>query len=333
MEYRRLGNTGMQVSAISLGAWLTFGSESMDFTISQAIVRTAIENGINFIDTANVYAHGEAEKAVGKIIKDYDRNKLVISTKAFGAMSDDPNDQGLSRKHLVQSVEASLRRLETDYIDIFYCHRYDHNTATEETVRAIEDLIRQGKIVYWGTSMWSADQIAEAVNAADQYNAYRPVVEQPLYNMLDRHAVEGGLETALDRYSIGLTVYSPLAGGLLTGKYNEGVPANTRAARINDDWMQERFADHRITQARQITDLAASMEVKPAALALAWALKHPNVDSVITGATRPEHVLSNLEALAVELSPEVEQRIENILQNKPETSQRVIVDPENIPAL
>lgn len=322
MEYRRLGTTGMQVSAISLGAWLTYGSDVMSLDAARACVRTAIEAGINFIDLADVYSRGQAEETVGQIIKDYNRQHLVISTKAFGPMSDDVNDRGLSRKHIFESVHQSLQRLQTDYIDIFFCHRYDTLTPTDETVRAIEDLIRAGKIHYWGTSMWNAEQLGEAVQDADRFNAYRPVIEQPLYNMLDRNVVEGELEQALTDYQIGLVVWSPLAGGLLTGKYDEGVPEDSRAQRAKEDWMKEQFSEHRLEKARAISALAREYGTSPASLALAWAMNHPHVDSVITGATRPEQVTDNLKALDVDITPELEAKIEEVLANRPYNSQR-----------
>lgn len=331
MEYRRLGPTGMKVSAISIGAWLTYGSDAVEFDTAKQCLHRAIEHGINFIDVADIYARGEAEKVVGQVVKDYDRHKLVISSKAYWPMSDDVNDRGLSRKHLFESVEKTLKRFEMEYLDIFFCHRYDEETPTEETVRALDDLVRQGKILYWGTSMWNANQIQEAVDAADRYNAYRPVVEQPLYNMLDRDVVEGDLEPKLSEHAIGLVVWSPLAGGLLTGKYNDGIPEDSRGARHK--WMAERFADNRIAKAKALTTLAHEYGYEPAALALAWAMAHPNVDSVITGATKPHHVDSNLKALEVELTSDLEKKIEDILRNKPHNSHRASVTPDDVPAL
>lgn len=333
MEYRRLGTTGMKVSAISLGAWLTYGSSSVEFDTARECLETAIESGINFIDVADIYATGKAEETVGKVIAGRDRTKLVISTKAYWPMSEDINDRGLSRKHLVESVHKSLKRLGTDYVDIFFCHRYDSETPTEETVRALDDMVRAGKILYWGTSMWNASQIDEAVAAADKFGAYRPVVEQPLYNMLDRDVVEGDLERALNEYGIGLVVWSPLAGGVLTGKYNDGVPSDSRGATVNASWMQEGLSEQRIAKARALTALAQEQGTTPNVLALAWAMKHPNVDSVITGATRPAHVHENLKALDFKLSADVEQRIEDILQNRPHNSQRVILDDSDMPAI
>ncbi len=331
MEYRRLGVTGMKVSSISLGAWLTYGSSAVEFKTAEECINTAIDNGINFIDCADAYAAGKAEETVGKVIANKDRTKLVISTKAYWPQSNDPNDQGLSRKHIFESVEKSLKRFGTDYIDIFFCHRYDINTTTEETVRAIDDLIRQGKILYWGTSMWDAAYIDEAVRIADDFKAYKPVVEQPLYNMLDRHVVEGDLEDVVSDHALGLVVWSPLAGGVLTGKYNDGVPEGSRATQFK--WMEENIAPGRIEQAKGIKAIADDIGVDMSALALAWALNHQNVDSVITGASKPAHVLSNIKALDVEWTAELETRIEEVLKNKPYQSSRSATDPDEIVAL
>lgn len=324
MEYRRMGVTGMQISAISLGAWLTYGSDSVASETAQACLRTAIENGINFIDIADVYSTGRAEETVGQFIQDYDRTKLVLSTKAYFPMSDDVNDRGLSRKHLFESVHRSLKRLQTDYLDIFFCHRYDVNARTDETVRALDDLVRQGKILYWGTSMWEAWQINEACDAAEKHYAYAPVVEQPIYNMMDRQQVEGDIEGTLSERGIGAVVFSPLAGGLLTGKYNEGMPADSRGANATEDWMQEMFSEHRIEKARALTTLAQEIGTTLPALALAWVLQHPNVDSAIIGATKPAQITENLKALDVKITAEIDERIEAILQNKPQGSSRAV---------
>lgn len=335
MIYRRLGFSGLKVSAISIGAWLTYGSDKVAHDAAEACIRKAIDSGINFIDVADIYARGQAEETVGRIIKAYDRTKLVISTKAYWPMSDDVNDRGLSRKHIMESVEKSLKRLDTDYVDIFFCHRYDNETLTSETVRAIEDLIRQGKILYWGTSMWQAEQLQEAADAADRFNSYWPVVEQPLYNMLDRYHVEGELEAKLNELSMGLVVWSPLAGGVLTGKYNDGIPDDSRGAAYqdSDSTMAENFSLHRLEKVRQLTDLAAEYDYTMPALALAWAMDHPNVDSVITGATKPEHVEANLAALDVEMTAELETQIEAILNNRPHNSARRPAPVSELPAL
>lgn len=331
MEYRRLGISGMKVSAISIGAWLTYGSDAVDYDTTEACLDAAIEQGINYIDIADAYAKGAAEEAVGKYIKGKLRSNFVLSTKAYWPISDDPNDRGLSRKHLFESVEKSLKRLGTDYLDIFFCHRYDVDTTTEETVRAISDMIQQGKILYWGTSMWDARFIEDAVRIADQYSGYRPVTEQPKYNMLDRHIVEGDLEDTVSEHGIGLVVFSPLAGGLLTGKYNAGIPDGSRAT--VHEWMKDELTESRIDVARGLQEVADDLGVQMSALALAWALNHQNVDSVITGATKPSHVASNVKALEIDWSPELENRIEEILKNKPFHSSRQAIDPDHIGSL
>lgn len=331
MEYRRLGTTGMKISTISIGAWLTYGEDHVDFSDAELCIREAIEGGINFIDVADMYAKGKAEETVGKIIADYDRSKLVISTKAFWPMSEDVNDRGLSRKHLMESVEKSLKRLGVDYVDMFFCHRYDPETPTEETVRALDDLIHQGKVLYWGTSMWTGEQIREATDIASRYNLYRPVVEQPVYNMIERSVVEGTLETTVSELGIGLVVFSPLAQGILTGKYNKGVPRKSRATQYK--WLKNSLSDKNLAIARGMSDLAKQMGVKPSALALAWVMNHPNVDSVITGATKPAQVKENLKALKVEITPEIAEQIEGILQNRPHDSVRAAGGRHEIPAL
>jgi voltage-dependent potassium channel beta subunit len=318
MEYRRLGRSGIKVSALSIGAWLTYGSDRLAQDQSAACLRTAIENGINFIDCADVYAYGRAETAVGEVIKDYERSTLVLSTKAYWQMNkDDVNDRGLSRKHIFESVEKSLKRFGTDYIDIFFCHRYDDQSESEETVRALSDLVTQGKILYWGTSMWSAAQIQEAVGIARATNSYAPVTEQSLYNMLDREQVEGEVQDVCERHGIGLVVFSPLAQGVLTGKYNEGIPDDSRAKNVDQAWFAKQIESGRIERVKKLTTLAHDLGVTPSALALAWAMKNKNVSSVITGATKPEQVFENLRALDVKISGELDGRIETILDNKP----------------
>jgi aryl-alcohol dehydrogenase-like predicted oxidoreductase len=246
-------------------------------------------------------------------------------------MSHDPNDRGLSRKHIFDSVHKSLKRLGTEYLDIFFCGRYDIDTTTEETVRAINDLIHQGKIMYWGTSMWDSRYIDDAVRIADDLNAYKPMVEQPLYNMLDRHVVEGDLEDVVSDHALGLVVWSPLASGVLTGKYNDGIPDGSRATLF--DWMKLNISEGRLNVAREIKSISDYLGVDMSALALAWALNHQNVDSVITGATSPEQITSNLKALDIEWTPQLEDRLEDILKNKPYLSSRTSVDPDEITAI
>jgi voltage-dependent potassium channel beta subunit len=315
MEYRRVGKSGLQVSAISLGAWLTYGSSSVEQDTAIQCIHKAVESGINFIDVADAYAGGEAEKVVGKAIKDFKRSDLVVSTKTYWPMSDNINDRGLSRKHITESVNKSLKRFDMDYLDIFFCHRFDDETPVEETVRAIDDLIHQGKILYWGTSMWSAANINDGVSAAKAANANRPIVEQPEYSMLERTVVETGLETALANHSISMVVWSPLAQGILTGKYNDGFPKNSRYHTVNG--FKNEVTEDKLVKARGIAQLAKEMGTTSAALALAWVLKNPLVASAITGATQPAQVDENLMALDVKITDEINQRIEYILQNAP----------------
>lgn len=310
MEYRKLGQAGIKVSAVALGAWLTYGG-SVEDEIAATCIREAIEQGVNYIDGADVYARGQAERVVGRVIKDYKRSDLVLSSKAFWPMSDDVNDRGLSRKHIMESVEGSLRRMGTDYLDLYFCHRFDPQTPLEETVRAMDDLVRQGKVLYWGTSVWEAGQIEDAVVLAQQFNAYRPQVEQPRYNMLDRH-IEPEIMPTCARHGMGITVFSPLAQGLLTGKYNDGVPADSRGG--TTDWLSGDMNEENLARARQLTALAGELDVTPAQLALAWILRRPEISCVITGASRAEHVLDNVKAAEIKLEEDVLARIETILQ-------------------
>jgi len=315
MEYRSVGRSGLKVSEIALGAWLTFGG-SVEKETARTCIKAALDSGVNFIDTADVYAHGEAERVVGEIIADLGvrRQDLVISSKAFWPMSDDVNDRGLSRKHLMESVAGSLRRLGVDYLDLYFCHRYDPETPVEEVVRTMDDLVHQGKVLYWGTSVWSAAQIESAVGTASSLNAYRPQVEQPQYNMLQRH-VEPEILGTCHRHGIGVTVFSPLAQGLLTGKYNEGAPKDSRGART--DWLKDTLTDENVEKVKQLTVLAEELGLEMSQLALAWILRRSEISAVITGASKPEHVLSNVQAAGVRLEPDVLERIEAILGNTP----------------
>ncbi len=315
MEYRNLGKAGIKVSEIALGAWLTFGG-SVDDQTARACIKAAVDNGVNFLDNADVYATGEAERVMGQVIRDLGLNRqhLVLSSKVFWPMSDDVNDQGLSRKHILESIDGSLRRLGTDYVDFYYCHRYDKNTPVEEVVRVMDDLVHQGKVLYWGASTWTAAQIEDAVGTARVLNAYLPQVEQPRYNMVDRHIEPQVLPTCA-KYGIGVTVFSPLAGGLLTGKYNEGVPADSRAAK--SDWLEGDLTDENVAKVRRLTDLARDLGLEMAQLALAWILRRPEISAVITGATKERHVLSNVGASGVKLDGDVSAKIEGILDNAP----------------
>lgn len=313
MQYRRLGDAGMKVSAVSLGAWITFGGTVEDETALDCM-RAAVENGINFIDTADVYAGGQAEKVVGRFLKDQKRSDLVISSKCYWPMTDNVNDRGLSRKHIMESCEGSLKRLGTEYLDIYFCHRHDAETPTEETVRAMEDLIRQGKVLYWGTSVWSAAQLEAAVGTAQRVNGYAPKSEQPRYNMLDRH-IEAEVVPTCRKHGIGIVVFSPLAQGLLTGKYNDGIPADSRGVKNGklEEWAEKTLTPENVERLKKLGAVAGDLGVSMGQLALAWCLRLPEISSVITGASRPQQVLDNVKAADLVLDAETLERIEGIL--------------------
>jgi voltage-dependent potassium channel beta subunit len=310
MKYRRLGKAGIKVSEISIGGWLTFGG-TVDSQTTDRILSAAIAGGVNFIDLADIYSRGEAERVCGEMIKKYNRSDLVISSKLFWPMTDNINDRGLSRKHIFESIDNTLTRLGTDYLDIYFCHRYDPDTEVEEVVRAMDDLIRAGKILYWGTSVWEAEQIQEAVDVAEKYGCYRPQVEQPRYNMIDRH-IEEAIMATCDRNGLGLVVWSPLAMGLLTGKYNDGVPEGSRGA--ISDWLNNELTEANLNKVRKLTAMAKDMGITVGQLSLAWILRKSEISSAITGATRPEHIESNLAASDVELDVSTIEVIEGILK-------------------
>ena len=309
MEYRRVGRSGLKISELALGAWLTYGG-SVESDTAERIMKAAVDRGINFIDIADIYARGEAEKVVGKAIKDIKRSDLVISSKVFWPMSDNINDRGLSRKHIMESIEKTLARIGTDYLDIYFCHRYDPDTEVAEVVRAMEDLIRQGKILYWGTSVWSAGQIERANADADHFGAYRPVVEQPRYNMLDRH-IEDDIMPTCRHHGLGLTVWSPLAQGLLTGKYNNGIPEGSRGATTK--WLEGDMTEQNINRVKKLASLAADHDLTIAQLALAWILRLDEISCAIIGATRVEQLEENIKAAGVKLDQSTLEEIENIL--------------------
>lgn len=313
MEYRRLGNSGLKVSVVSLGSWLTYGNAVSDSSARKCL-RAAIEHGVNLIDTADVYAKGEAEACLGKLLRDYRRQEIVLATKCFGAMSDDPNDRGLSRKHVFESIHGSLKRLRTDYVDLYQCHRYDPETPLEETVRVMDDLARQGKLLYWGVSCWDEAQIQAACEIADRTGAVRPISNQPPYNMLQRE-VEAAVVPACERLGLGQVVFSPLAQGLLTGKYRGGeVPPGSRLAndRINS-FMKERMTEANLAKVDALAGVADDLGVTLPELALAWCLRLPSVASVIVGASRPRQVKENAKAAAVQLPDDALARIEGLL--------------------
>ncbi len=316
MEYRRLGRAGLKVSELSLGFWVTYGNQ-VGLDVARACVEAALDYGVNYFDNADIYGKSEAEKVMGAIIKDLDRSKLVISSKVYFPMSDDPNDRGLSRKHIMESVHKTLRRLGTDYLDMYFCHRYDYDAPLDETVRAMSDLVQQGKVLYWGVSEWRAAQITNAYRIAEHCGLYPPQVEQPQYNMFHRHRVENELVPNVDDLGYGLVVWSPLASGILTGKYNDGIPADSRLN--NETWLQKYLTNDKIEKVRQLTEVANDLGCSMAQLALAWLLRIPQVSSVITGASRPEQVHENMKVLDIvpKLTPDVQERIESILQNDP----------------
>jgi voltage-dependent potassium channel beta subunit len=314
MQYRRLGNTGLKVSEISLGSWLTYGGyvEEQNATAS---IDKAYDLGINFFDTANVYMRGEAEIVVGKALKKYQRDSYVLATKVFWPMGDGPNDRGLSRKHIIEQCNASLKRLNTDYFDIYYCHRYDKETPLEETLRALDDLVRQGKVFYVGVSEWTAEQITEAVHLADKKLLDRIVVNQPQYSMLERD-IEKEVLPVCEKHGIGQVVWSPLAQGVLTGKYKKGekAPEGSRAAQENFKSLFGLLTDENLDKVEQLKEVAADHQLSLPTLALAWILRQPNVASALVGASRPEQLEENVKASGVKLSDETLARIEDILR-------------------
>ena len=314
MEYRRLGQAGMKVSALSLGGWTTYGELVEDQRTVRDIIIRAYDAGINFFDIADIYARGEAERRMGQVFKLLPRHTLVISSKVFWPMSDDVNNRGLSRKHIMESIDASLQRIGTDYLDMYFCHRYDEETPLEETVRAMDDLIHQGKILYWGTSEWTAEQIQAAVDLCEQHGLYKPQVEQPQYNMLVRDKVENEILPTAEANGIGLVVWSPLASGVLTGKYDDAVPEDSRLARI--DWLRQAILEGEespLPKVRALKPIADDLGVSRAQLALAWTLRKSGVSSAITGATRLAQLESNLQALEVDLTDDVLAAIEAAL--------------------
>lgn len=310
MKYRRLGRAGIKVSEISIGGWLTFGG-SVDAKTTEGIIDAAIDHGVNFIDMADIYAKGEAEKALGQALKNHRRGDLVISSKLFWPMSDSINDRGLSRKHIFESIDRTLVRLGTDYLDLYFCHRFDPDTEIEEVVRAMDDLVRQGKVFYWGTSVWEPDQIEAAASIAEKYSCYRPSVEQPRYNMIDRH-IEPQIVPTCTRHGLGIVVWSPLAQGILTGKYNDGIPAGSRAA--VSSWLKTDLTDANIEKVKKLEQVASDLEIPLGRLALAWVLRRPEISSAITGATRIEHIKENVAASDVILDASTLETIDKILE-------------------
>ncbi|MFO7655014.1 MAG: aldo/keto reductase [Candidatus Krumholzibacteriia bacterium] len=323
MEYRFLGRSGLRVSALSFGAWVTF-SDQLDDDLALACMRAARDAGVNFFDNAEVYAAGKAEEIMGRVLEQtgWRRPDLVISTKIFWG-GKGPNDAGLSRKHIVEGTAAALERLRLTYVDLIFCHRPDPSTPMEEVVRAMNHVIDRGWAFYWGTSEWSAEEIREAWHVARREHLVPPLMEQPQYNMLSRERVEKEYASLYDDIGLGTTIWSPLASGLLTGKYNEGVPPDSRLALESYSWLRDMVlgaeAEANIAKIRKLGELAGELGCTQAQLAIAWCLKNPRVSTVITGASRPEQVQENMKALDVapRLDAAAMERIETILENRP----------------
>lgn len=313
MEFRRLGGSGLKVSEISLGSWLTYGGY-VERENAVKSIQTAYGLGVNFFDTANIYERGAAETLMGETLRAFPRESYVLATKVFGKMGDGPNDQGLSRKHIMEQCHASLKRLGVDYIDLYYCHRFHPETPVEETLRALDDLVRQGKVLYVGVSMWTAAQMEEALAVADKYLLDRIVVNQPLYNMFDR-SIEEEVIPLGERKGIGQVVYSPLAQGLLTGKYAsaEAMPENSRASKLGADRLH--ITPERVDKVRRLGAIASDLGISVGQLALAWILRQGNVASALVGASRPEQVEENVNASGIKLSSDTLEAIEGILKS------------------
>jgi voltage-dependent potassium channel beta subunit len=329
MEYRRMGRSGLQLSVLSYGSWVTFHKQIEDGSADE-LMSMAYDQGVNFFDNAEVYALGESEKMMGRILKkkNWERSSYVVSSKAFFGWKTGntakPNQKGLSRKHLTEACHEALERLQLDYLDLFYCHRPDKSVPIEEVVWTMHNLIQQGKILYWGTSEWSAQEIMEAHLFAQRYGLIGPVVEQPEYNMFNRHKLENEYLQIFNNIGMGTTIWSPLASGLLTGKYNDGIPEGSRLDIKGFEWLKEKnLQEEKIQKVKQLTTIANELSCTTAALSIAWCIKNPNVTTAILGATKASQLSDNLIALDVlpKLTAEVMQQIEAILQNKPELPQ------------
>jgi voltage-dependent potassium channel beta subunit len=323
MQYNNLGKSGLMVSRLSLGSWLTFGKQISDQT-AEALMDYAYEQGVNFFDNAEIYARGKSEEVMGAILKKkaWSRDSYIVSSKAFfGTGGQLPTQIGLSRKHLIEACEAALKRFQLDYLDLYYCHRPDKKTPIEETVWTMHQLIMQGKILYWGTSEWSAQEIMEAHMFAKQNHLIGPIVEQPEYNMFVRNKVEVEFSQIYKTVGLGTTIWSPLASGILSGKYNDQFPDGTRLGMEGLEWLKERnLTQERINAVLELTNLAKELGLSLPVMSLAWCLKNPNVSTVILGASKLPQLQENMQALAAQelLTAEIMQRIENILNNKPE---------------
>jgi voltage-dependent potassium channel beta subunit len=323
MEYRRLGKSGLQVSALSLGSWVTFGNQIDDKT-AENLMKIAYDAGVNFFDNAETYADGKSELVMGKILKkmNWDRSSYIVSSKVFwgGKL---PNQFGLSRKHVIEACDAALKRLQVDYLDLFFCHRPDKNTPVEETVRAMSYLVDSGKILYWGTSEWSAQQIMEAYGIARQYNLVPPTMEQPQYNMFHRDRFEIEYHRLYNEIGLGTTIWSPLASGLLTGKYNKKLSDKTRINLKGMEWLKEKTigeaAKLKLEKVDQLLKISKKTDISLPQLALNWCMFQSNVSTIILGASKESQLKENLSSIATfsKFNAELNQKIEKVLNNKP----------------
>jgi voltage-dependent potassium channel beta subunit len=317
MNYRRLGRTGLKVSELSFGSWVTYGNQ-LDAQAARDCMAAAHDAGVNFFDNAEVYAKGRAETLMGEALRalGWRRASYIVSTKFYWGLDDGPNERNtLNRKYLMQAIDGSLARLRLDYVDLVFCHRPDPDTPVEETVHAMHDMIVAGKALYWGTSEWSADAIAAAWHIADRHHLHKPAMEQPQYNLFARERVEREYARLYDDYGLGLTTWSPLASGLLTGKYGSGIPADSRAALKGYEWLADSVRDaDKLRRVRELEPIARELGCTLAQLALAWCLRNPHVSTVITGASRPAQVTENMKAaeVAARLAPDIAARIESI---------------------
>jgi voltage-dependent potassium channel beta subunit len=323
MEYRRLGKSGLQLSVLSYGSWVTFHGQIEDRHADE-LMGIAYDQGVNFFDNAEAYAGGESEKMMGRVLqkKNWDRTSYTVSSKAyFGSRKHLlPNQTGLSRKHLVEACHEALQRLQLDYLDLYFCHRPDPNTPIQEVVWTMHNLIQQGKILYWGTSQWSSAEIMEAHSVAQQYRLIGPTMEQPQYNMFERYKMELEYPPIFHNVGMGTTIFSPLAAGFLTGKYQGGIPEGSRLSMDGYEWLRKRWLqEDRLQKVNKLAGLAGKLDTALAALAIAWTIKNPNVTTAILGATKKQQLLENFKALDVlpRLTPEVMTEIEEILMNKP----------------
>lgn len=327
MEYRRLGGSGLKVSALSYGAWVSFSTQ-LGVEGAQEIMTYCYDNGVNFFDNAEVYARGDAETIMGEVFKrtGWRRDSYIVSSKVFGGAVDNPKptQRGLSRKHIFDACYQAMERLNVDYLDLYFCHRPDREVPMEEVVRAMTDLINQGKVMYWGTSEFTAQELMEAHSVARQYNLIPPTMEQPQYNMFHRERFEVEYNRLYSEIGLGTTIWSPLASGVLTGKYNDGIPDDSRMALESYGWLRDMLASDegqaRLEKVREMSKIADDLGATMAQLALAWTLKNPNVSTAITGATKVSQVEDNLKAvdLVEKLDDSVMETIGGILDNTPE---------------